>query len=82
MSDGLKDYVLAQRDDTAKVIVALVKGFVVAVVAYFVSVGLAMIIRNFGGTAAAEALEFFDGYVAALTYVAVAGKDLIELTFK
>lgn len=82
MSNSLWQHIQTQWDDTIKVVIALLKGFVVAAAAYFVSLALTIIMRRIGGTDAAEALEFCDGYIAALTYVAVAGKDLIELTFK
>jgi hypothetical protein len=82
MDEALTQDLKKQGYDTVKVVVALLKGFIIAAIAYFVSLGLTLIIRRFGGTQATEALEFFDACFAALTYFAVAAKDLLEITFK
>jgi hypothetical protein len=81
VSDDSKSNLRKQWNDTVQVVIILLKGFVVACVAYFVSLGLSTIINKFGGESA-QALKIFDEANAAVTYLIVVGKDLIEYGFK
>ena len=79
MADDLKTSIAKQRDDTVIVVVILLKGFVVAAVAYFVTLCLTQIFKYFGNDGVStEALKFFDECSAAITYLVVVGNDLLE----
>jgi hypothetical protein len=83
VSEKLKANIGKQWNDTVFVIVILVKGFVVGTVAYFVSLGLTLIMKQFGSDGeSASALKFFDECTAAGTYLVVVAKDLVGYAFK
>jgi hypothetical protein len=79
----LKKRIVEQCDDTLLVVVILLKGFIVAAIAYFTGLVLVLIMKKFGDDLeSADLLKFVDKCSAAITYLVVVGKDLFQYTSK